>query len=303
MDFHHLRTFVAVAEEGNLTRASERLFTSQPAISAHIKALEEELGVTLFERTPRGMVLTRGGERLLAQARDALDALGRVSQTARSIQGKVLGTARIGLNTDSRYLRVPELHGGLAGEHPDLVLELIQNISGCIVEDIRGGRLEAGFFFGMPAVGDITALKLREARLRIAAPAAWRDRVLDADWVALATLPWIFPTEQCPYIDLMRSLFPAGGPQPCKVVVASGESAMNTLVRSGAGLTLIREDEADEGLADGSLLLLEGRVYTLPLCFGYASRRAADPLVRALVEAVRATWNLETEVPTATDAI
>ncbi|MCP5237554.1 MAG: LysR family transcriptional regulator [Zoogloeaceae bacterium] len=53
MELYHLRTFVTVAEEGHLTRASERLFTSQPAVSAHIKALEEELGVTLFERTPR----------------------------------------------------------------------------------------------------------------------------------------------------------------------------------------------------------------------------------------------------------
>ncbi|MDD3448251.1 MAG: LysR family transcriptional regulator [Gammaproteobacteria bacterium] len=303
MDFHHLRTFVAVAEEGNLTRASERLFTSQPAISAHIKALEEELGVTLFERTPRGMVLTRGGERLLGQAREALEALGQVTRTARAIQGKVLGTARVGLNTDSHYLRVSELHHRLAGAHPDLVLELIQNISGCIVEDIRGGRLEGGFFFGMPADGELTALKLRDARLRIAAPAAWRDRVENAGWDTLATLPWIFPTEQCPYIDLMRSLFPAGGPQPCKVVVASGESAMNTLVRSGAGLTLIREDEAEEGLADGSLLLLEGRVYTLPLCFGYPARRAGDPMLRALVEAVRAIWSLEADVPAATDAV
>ena len=61
MELYHLRTFVTVAEEGHLTRASERLFTSQPAVSAHIKALEEELGVTLFDRTPRGMQLTPAG--------------------------------------------------------------------------------------------------------------------------------------------------------------------------------------------------------------------------------------------------
>ena len=72
MELYHLRTFVTVAEEGHLTRASERLFTSQPAVSAHIKALEEELGVTLFERTPRGMQLTPAGDRLLATARTTL---------------------------------------------------------------------------------------------------------------------------------------------------------------------------------------------------------------------------------------
>ncbi|MES9912641.1 MAG: LysR family transcriptional regulator, partial [Candidatus Sedimenticola sp. 4PFRAG1] len=54
MELYQLKTFVKVADEGHLTRAAEQLFTSQPAISAHIKALEEELGVVLFQRTPKG---------------------------------------------------------------------------------------------------------------------------------------------------------------------------------------------------------------------------------------------------------
>ena len=70
-----MRTFVTVAEEGHLTRAAGRLFTSQPAISAHIKALEEELGVPLFVRTPKGMQLTKEGELLKAQAEKALDTI------------------------------------------------------------------------------------------------------------------------------------------------------------------------------------------------------------------------------------
>ena len=76
MELYHLKTFVTVAEEGHLTRAAERLFTSQPAISAHIKALEEELGVTLFERTPKGMQLSPAGAQLLAQAQRTLAAAG-----------------------------------------------------------------------------------------------------------------------------------------------------------------------------------------------------------------------------------
>lgn len=58
MEIYQLRTFVTIAKEGSITRASELLFLSQPAVSAHIKAMEDELGLVLFERTPRGMSLT-----------------------------------------------------------------------------------------------------------------------------------------------------------------------------------------------------------------------------------------------------
>ena len=72
MELYQLKTFVTVADEGNLTRAAQRLHISQPAVSAHVKALESELGVNLFERTPKGMRLTGDGEVLKAQAERAL---------------------------------------------------------------------------------------------------------------------------------------------------------------------------------------------------------------------------------------
>src|SRR5579859_4676017 len=74
MEIHQLRTFVAVAREGSITRASELLHLSQPAVSAHIKAMEEALGVTLFERTSRGMDLTTDGQRIRAKAEQTLGA-------------------------------------------------------------------------------------------------------------------------------------------------------------------------------------------------------------------------------------
>jgi DNA-binding transcriptional LysR family regulator len=74
VEIYQLKTFVAVAAEGNLTRAAERVFTSPPVVSAQLKALEDELGVRLFDRTPRGMVLTTAGQRLLAEAHRTIAA-------------------------------------------------------------------------------------------------------------------------------------------------------------------------------------------------------------------------------------
>ena len=79
MELYQLRGFAAVAESGHLTRAAERLHLSQPALSAQIKALEDELGVHLFERGPSGMALTAAGKRLPAKQRRR-DALGEKRQ-------------------------------------------------------------------------------------------------------------------------------------------------------------------------------------------------------------------------------
>ena len=68
MELYQLRSFLAVAELGHLTRAAERLHVSQPALSAQIKALEDELSVVLFERGAAGMTLTAAGRQLLPEA-------------------------------------------------------------------------------------------------------------------------------------------------------------------------------------------------------------------------------------------
>ena len=79
MDFNLIRTFVVLARVGNLTRAADQLHLSQPALSLQVKKLHEQLGVVLFERTPRGMRLTPAGEQLLPAAERALGEVDRVA--------------------------------------------------------------------------------------------------------------------------------------------------------------------------------------------------------------------------------
>lgn len=296
MDLQHLRSFVAVAEEGHLTRASDRLFTSQPAISAQIKALEEELGVTLFNRTPRGMELTPHGERLLLQARQVLTDSEDLLRQARQIRDHLLGSLSIGLNTDAEYLRVPALHGQLRDLHPQLELQFLPGSSVDHVAAVRVGKLDAAFISGTCDDGRIESLELDRTRLHIAAPAGWREQMDTVSIDSLARHPWVQTSPTCIHFKLVESLFEQHGCAPPSSLIVDQEDALVSLVRSGAGLGVLREDELERYEGDDSLYRLPVDLPTLPLQMIWLERNRDRPAIRALREVLTEVWKIDSNL-------
>src|SRR5688572_12855893 len=146
MEIHQLKTFIAVAREGSITRASEQLHLSQPAVSAHIKAMEDALGVTLFERTPRGMSLTREGQRLLAKAEQTLAAHQELMAEATRIKGRLTGRLRLGAGSNSNKQAIGQLLTGLAERFPEVEVSLVHGTAAEILAGIRSGNLDAGSY-------------------------------------------------------------------------------------------------------------------------------------------------------------
>lgn len=95
MSLAQIRYFVAVAEEGHVGRAAERLRVAQPPVSRQIRALEDELGTPLFARTPRGMTLLPSGEVFLAHAKEILTAVERASDAVRKATRRSDGDPRV----------------------------------------------------------------------------------------------------------------------------------------------------------------------------------------------------------------
>lgn len=293
MELYQLRTFATVAEEGQLTRAAERLHISQPAVSGQIKALEQELDVRLFERSASGMTLTVAGRELLVRAQRVLTAAEELKQAARQLSGELVGVLRIGTVSHPAAIRLGDLLAAAIERYPRLQLELQHEVSGVALEAVREGRLDASFYFGDAPGRDVFALKLREPVYCVVAPAAWADRIRTADWAEIAAMPWILTPATSTHNRLVTRLFDEQRIEPPqRRVEADQESVIETLVVSGVGVSLMREELALERAAAGEVCIWDKARLRTTLWFVCAAGREEDPLLKALFALLREIWQL-----------
>jgi DNA-binding transcriptional LysR family regulator len=292
VELYQLRSFVAVAEAGHLTRAAERLHLSQPALSAQIKALEEELQLELFERKSNGMALTAAGKRLVGEAQKLLSAAQALRNEAQAIKGGAAGVASVGTLSDPEIIRVGELLAATVERYPLIELQLHHEVSGVAFEKVRDGELDASFYYGELTHPNVTGVRLREITYRIVAPAAWKVRIAQAAWQDIANEPWIMAPPVSTHHQLASALFRQHDIQPSTVVEADDEVVVGSLVVSGLGLGLMREDLAFEKAAAGEVCLWRDIRLTTTLQFVYLQEREQDPVLRALVDVLRDVWNL-----------
>ena len=171
MTLTELKYVVAVAEARHFGHAAERCFVSQPSLSASVKNLEEELGVTLFERGKRGVFLTEAGEQIVAQARRALEEAERVKTVARQGRDPLKGVLRLGIiHTIAPYL-LPDLVGALRRAAPGMPLDVEESTTANLDRMLKAGELDA-VILALPYEGPgIETVPLYEETFRVAAPA------------------------------------------------------------------------------------------------------------------------------------
>jgi DNA-binding transcriptional LysR family regulator len=293
MELYQLRGFVAVAKLNHLTRAAEKLHLSQPSVSAQIKALEDEFGLALFERTYSGMTLTPAGARLLTDAERILAAAQAMTSLAKVLKGETSGRVRLGTSSDPGFIRVGDFLNAQIERHPLLQVELHQEVTGTAFAKVLEGELDASFYYGDLEHPAMSRLRLRASNYRVVAPAAWSDRVLDASWDQLARQPWVITPSVSSHHKLVRALFNRQGREPTELVEADQESVIANLVASGVGLSLIREDLALKKAAAGEMCLWRDVRLETTLWFIYLLARKDDPVILALLSVLRDIWQLD----------
>ncbi|HEC11701.1 MAG TPA: LysR family transcriptional regulator [Acidiferrobacteraceae bacterium] len=170
MNLRDLKYIIAIAETQRFGKAAERCFVSQPTLSGQIKKLEEELGVTIFERSNRSVEITPVGEAILIHARQMMEQADAIQQLAQTHQDPLAGPLRIGaIPTLSPYL-MPLILMPLKKQHPQMKLVLSEELTDTLLERLRNHEIDAALLATPEEEQDRESLPLFDEPFWIAYP-------------------------------------------------------------------------------------------------------------------------------------
>lgn len=291
MELYQLRTFKMVAEEAHLTRAAKRLNASQPAISAHIKNLEEELGVSLFLRTAKGMLLTPDGRKLKEHADKALAIIGDMAIEAKNLRKTISGELRIGIHSEPESLRIPELFSTINIKYPNLHLHLLQSMTGEILNKLEDGVLDAGFIYGKSSSERISSVHLQQLQVVVTGPAGWDERLSSTKAENLDQFPWIMTPTDCPFHTVTQDFFVKYNLTPSQVAVTDQESIIKTMIKAEVGLSLLLlQDVVND---EENLVVWNDEVLHLQLSIACLKTRKNEPMLQTLFSVLTEIWDEE----------
>jgi DNA-binding transcriptional LysR family regulator len=243
VELRQLRYFIAVAEEGNFSRAAERLYVSQPPLSMQIKSLEEELGVRLFERSNRGVTLTAAGAVFFEETRTLLTRLEHAKCKALQVDRGDVGLLSVGFVSIADYSILPPTLKSFRASFPRVEVQLHELTTDAQIRELRAARLDLGVGLGPVDEPDLEFEAVLREELLLAAPAGHPALQGSGatDPRALAKASFIVPPrEVAPGLyDLIISYCRSFGFTPSITQEARQMQTVIGLVASGMGVALV----------------------------------------------------------------
>jgi len=274
VELRHLRYFVAVAEALNLTRAAEKLFIAQPPLTRAIKQLEEEVGVELFIRKPRGLQLTTGGEYFLEQARQILNKVsGTINDTRRIAQHRKT-LFSIGFVPSVFYGQLPFMVRRLRrNKNLEIVLHELKTREQ--VDALKAGKIDIGFGRVRIEDPDVEQTLLFDEPMIAAIPAGSPLTKHPPTLKDLSEWPMItFPSTPGPnFADMTQSLFHRYGLRVNVMQQVNDVQTALSLVASDMGFTLVPEQIRRVHREGVDYMPLDDHSITVPVI---ASRRKGE---------------------------
>ena len=238
-DWNQARAFLATAEEGSLSAAARALGQTQPTLGRQVAALEEELGVTLFDRVGRSLVLTPSGLELLDHVRAMADAANLVSLTASGQSQAIEGHVSITATPIMATHHLPSMLKRIRDEAPGIVIEIIAANE---VRDLTRREADIAIRHARPEQPDLIARLVGETSAHLYASKAYLDRhgrpekpedLADADFIGFESPERLVPVLNAMGLPLTKDNF--------KINTASGTVIME-LVKQGLGISVGTRD-------------------------------------------------------------
>ncbi|SKA76206.1 selenium metabolism-associated LysR family transcriptional regulator [Desulfobaculum bizertense] len=293
MDFRRLEAFSKVYECRSFSKAGQLLFLSQPTISAHVIALEDELGVRLFDRLGRVVLPTPAAEILYTHAQDAFGILEKARAEILLVNDRVAGDLYIGGSTIPANYVLPELLAKFTRLHPDVHLRVELGDSHDILGLLSSGSLPLGMVGAKVPSSDVAFEEvLRDELVVLASPALAEQYNAAPELTTLTQLPWVMREQGSGTRRALEQALNAVGVNIRKlntaISVESTESVMRCVL-AGLGISVTSKLVAQEFLEQGKLVLLEVPELHMVRSFylAYNERREMFPAARYFLDFVR----------------
>lgn len=288
MNLRQLETYLWVAKLGSFSRTAEKLFTTQPAISSRISALEDELQVTLFERDAGSVRLTASGRSLLPMAEEALGAVEEMRERA-GAPAEVSGLLRLGVSETIVQSWLPELLAQLRAQYPALDVEITVDVTANLRNELVEHALDLAFLMGPVSEYTVTNMPLCDFPLiwamRPSKKGRGKVRMTMREMLQYPILTYARNTR--PYSEINEE-FRARTGSPPRIFPSSSLNAGQRMAERGVGIATVPEALVADALSDGRLIEVETEWNPTPLTFtaSYISD-PARPVIGKVAELAR----------------
>lgn len=290
MEIYQLRTFVTVATLGAVTKAANLLCITQPAVTGQIRALEQEIGVALFERKANKIFLTKAGESLLPEAQSLLSNFNKFKGLCGQLKGEISGRLILLTIDDPVLLRLGSTLTNLVAAYPLLNVVTCQCTAAETIADITNNLHLAGYYIGEVNSRVVIANELTKITYRIVGPKQWENKISRAGWREISKLPWISATRGTHISELSKSIFSSRGLTLNTVVEVDEINQISSIVSAGLGMTIMRDDIARLAASKDELTIWSGHEINAPLSLVYHSDQDSNPLLIALLSVIKTVW-------------
>jgi LysR family hydrogen peroxide-inducible transcriptional activator len=289
MEIHQLEYLIAIAEEGSFTRAAERLLVAQPSLSQQIKKLEQEVGRPLFDRLPRGVVLTEAGYRLLEHARRVLSEMNDGKRRVAEVGDQVAGALTVGAIPTIAPFLLPAAVSAFLRRWPGVAFTVIEDVTAKLLDGLERGELDLAI---MSSAEHLPTIHLEtvatEPLLLVVAKGHRLARRREVVWPDVEEERFLVLQDMHCLTGQVLQFCGAHGARPRIAARGAQLSTIAAMVSAGLGVSMVPKMFRDaDSASDRAYLPFAQPGPTRDLCLAWSLRRYRTNAARALAETVR----------------